>query len=140
MSTVTRRRPSSKPAPARRSSAKAAPARNRRSCPRPSLRAGLAHLLGRQTDDVWGLALLVAAGLCALGVYSSLAGPAGRILDRGAGDVFGWCRFLRPPAVGTVSLALLRESHDRSRRRRPPPRPDGEERVARPPSRVAFGA
>ncbi|HET6917522.1 MAG TPA: DNA translocase FtsK 4TM domain-containing protein [Acidimicrobiales bacterium] len=140
MSTVTRRRPSSKSAPAKRSSAKAAPARHRPSRNRPSLRAALAHLLGRQSDDVWGLALLVAAGLCALGVYSGLAGPAGRILDRGAGDVLGWCRFLLPPALGTVSWALLRESHDRSRRRRPTPRPDGEEKVARPPSRVAFGA
>jgi len=133
VSTVTRRRPSSKSAASRRTSAAKTPARRR------SLRGSLAHLLGRQSDDVWGLALLVLAGLCALGVYSSLAGPAGRVLDHGTADILGWCRYLLPPALAAVSWALLRESHERSRRRRP--RADeGDERAARPPSRVAFGA
>ena len=104
------------------------------------MRGGLSRLLGRQSDDVWGLALLVLAGLCALAVYSSLAGPAGRIVDRATADVLGWCRFILPPSLAAVSWALLRESHERSHRRRPAASPDSEERVARPPSRVAFGA
>ena len=46
---------------------------------RPS-RAGpgvLRRLLGQHFDDVWGVALVVLAALCALSVYSRLAGPAG---------------------------------------------------------------
>ena len=141
---MTRRRPSAKSRPARKGSAArtggraAKPAKQRR-----SLRSGLTHLLGRQSDDVWAIALLVLAGLCALAEYSNLAGPAGRMLDRGASDALGWSRYLLPLGLAAVSWALLRESHEHNRHPRPHrPRPAGdtEERPARRPSRVAFGA
>jgi S-DNA-T family DNA segregation ATPase FtsK/SpoIIIE len=131
VSTVTRRRPTAKPAASRRA---AKPALRKRR----SVAARLAHVLGQQSDDVWGLALLVLAGLCGLAIYSSLAGPAGRALNRGTADAVGWSRYLLAPALASVGWALLLESHERSRRR--PPRGESEERPARPPSRVALGA
>ena len=131
MTTVTRRRP----APRSRPTGKAA-SRGRR-------KRGLIRWLGPQAYDVWGLGLLVVAALCALAIYSGLAGPAGRVLDRAASDLVGGSRLLLPPALLAVSWALLRESHDRGRR---PARPsqvedveDGE-RSPRPPSRVAIGS
>ena len=132
MTTVTRRRPGAKPAPSKRTAGKP-PGRGRR-----SLGARLAHVLGRQSDDVWGLGLLVLAGLSALSIYSGLAGPAGRVLARGAADALGWGRYLLAPALACIGWALLRESHERPRRR--PRTAEGEERQARPPSRVALGA
>ena len=131
MATVTRRRPAPKARPARR----AAPKQPARRSP-----GGLRRLLGPQAYDVWGLALLVVAALCALGIYSGLAGPAGRVLDRGAADLVGWAKLLIPPALLAVSWALLRESHDRGRRSARPSAPAQEgERIPRPPSRVAVG-
>ncbi|HUE58264.1 MAG TPA: DNA translocase FtsK 4TM domain-containing protein [Acidimicrobiales bacterium] len=131
MATVTRRRPAPKTRPARRPAPKQ---RSRRS------RGGLRRLLGPQAYDVWGLALLVVAALCALGIYSGLAGPAGRVLDRGAADLVGWAKILIPPALLAVSWALLRESHDRGRRSaRPAAAVQEGEHSPRPPSRVSVG-
>ncbi len=87
-----RRRPSrpGRPAPARVGSG--APVR----------RGPLRRLLGRQSEDVWGLAVLVLAVLCALGIYSHLAGPVGRALDHGTADGLGWIRVLVPPVIAYV--------------------------------------
>jgi S-DNA-T family DNA segregation ATPase FtsK/SpoIIIE len=99
----------------------------------------MSRLLGRQADDVWGLIFLALAALGALGIYSHLAGPAGRGLERGAADLLGWVRILVPPAVAFLGWTLIRGVHHRVR-----PTPSGsapaEERVARPPARVAFGS
>src|ERR1700716_2303628 len=43
------------------------------------LREGLAGVLGRQADDVWGLLFLVIAVLAALGIYFDLLGPARQV-------------------------------------------------------------
>jgi S-DNA-T family DNA segregation ATPase FtsK/SpoIIIE len=93
-------------------------------------------LLGRQAEDVWGLAFLVLAVLCALGIYSGLAGPAGRALNRGAADALGWARVLVPPVIACLGWVLVR-----GRERRGPSRwrRDRETRGAAPPARVAFG-
>jgi DNA segregation ATPase FtsK/SpoIIIE, S-DNA-T family len=95
-------------------------------------------VLGRHADDAAGVALLVAAGLAALGIYSHLAGPAGRGLNRGAGDTVGWARILLPPALALVGWTLVRGARS----------VDGassrggavEERAGGPWARVAIGA
>jgi S-DNA-T family DNA segregation ATPase FtsK/SpoIIIE len=65
-------------------------------------------ILGGQTDDVLGMALLVVAVLAALGIYSDLAGPAGHALKTGSGDLVGWARTLLPPALALVGGSLVR--------------------------------
>ena len=52
-------------------------------------RAALATYLGRQSDDVWGLLLILAGVLAALGIYADLTGVVGQLLDRGTGAVLG---------------------------------------------------
>ena len=73
----------------------------------------LARVLGGQADDVWGVAFLVLAVLCALGIYLDLTGPAGSALRAGAGDLLGWGRVLIPPALAAVGIALVRERTER---------------------------
>jgi S-DNA-T family DNA segregation ATPase FtsK/SpoIIIE len=119
--------PARKGAPARRPS----PARGN-----TRRREGLSRLIGRQADDVWGLLLLLAAVLIALGVYGDgLAGPAGRAVGHVAADAVGWAALLLPLLVGSVGWVLIREVHPR----RSPARP-AEERIVRPPVRVGVGA
>jgi S-DNA-T family DNA segregation ATPase FtsK/SpoIIIE len=90
----------------------------------------------RPSDDLWGLVLILAAVLVALGVYTGdLAGPAGRAVARASGDLLGWARLLLPPAVATVGWAVIREAHPR----RPAQQGSAEART-RPWARVAGGA
>jgi DNA segregation ATPase FtsK/SpoIIIE, S-DNA-T family len=72
------------------------------------LRQGLAAVLGRQSDDVWGLVFLVAAAIAGLGIYLDLTGPAGEALRQGAGDLFGWGRLLVPPCLALLGAMLVR--------------------------------
>ncbi len=72
------------------------------------LRGALARSLGHQADDVWGVALLVAGLLAALGIYADLAGPAGSALGEATGRVLGAARFLVPPALAGIGLSLVR--------------------------------
>ncbi|HLY81505.1 MAG TPA: DNA translocase FtsK 4TM domain-containing protein, partial [Acidimicrobiales bacterium] len=65
-------------------------------------------ILGRQSDDVWGVVFLVAAAIAALGIYLDLTGPAGRVLRDAAGDLFGWGRLLVPPCLALVGGMLVR--------------------------------
>src|SRR5205085_7240044 len=67
--------------------------------------------LGRQADDLWGVVLLVLGLLAALGIYANLTGPAGRAVRDAARELFGWGRFLVPPALGAVGGVLLRGRH-----------------------------
>ena len=77
-------------------------------------REGLSRFIGRQSDDVWGLLLLLLAVLVALGVWGhGLAGPAGRAVDRGAGDTVGWARLLLPLLIGSMGWVLIRQVHPR---------------------------
>ena len=144
VATATRRR---RPAPKRatrrvgtgrgggRSSVR--PARGARSSGSPAWRTALRRLLGPQSEDVWGVVFLVLAVLCALGIYSDLAGPVGRGVDHGAADVFGWARGFLPPALAVLGWVLVRGSGGPASRRRsqvqsrggraPRQLPDGEE-------------
>jgi S-DNA-T family DNA segregation ATPase FtsK/SpoIIIE len=76
----------------------------------------LGGVLGRQSDDVKGLALIVVGLLAALGIYSHLAGPVGRGLEAGSADVLGWGRVLVPPALVLVGVVLVRARHRRESR------------------------
>ncbi len=81
----------------------------------------LRRLLGRQSEDVWGVAVLVLAVLAALGIYSDLAGPAGRALNHGAADAVGRARALVPPLLVYLGWVLVR-GRERPHRA---PRPGG---------------
>ena len=71
------------------------------------VRAALARALGRQADDVWGVALLVAGLLAGLGIWADLAGPAGSALGSVSAALLGWGRLLVPAAVAAVGLSLV---------------------------------
>ena len=72
------------------------------------MRTALATHLGRQADEVWGLVLLVAGVLAALGIYADLTGPAGRFVHRISNDAFGGARFLVPLILAGIGAALVR--------------------------------
>jgi DNA segregation ATPase FtsK/SpoIIIE, S-DNA-T family len=84
------------------------------------------------------MALVVLAGLAALGIYSDLAGPAGRVLDQGTGDLVGWARILVPPALALVGWVLLRGGRQPERAPARGAAVDGP--VSGPWARVAVGA
>jgi S-DNA-T family DNA segregation ATPase FtsK/SpoIIIE len=91
---------------------KKAPARKRPAPKKPSfwaqLRTTMATYLGRQSDDVWGLLLILAGVLAGLGIYADLTGPFGRVLDSGAGAVLGWGRLLVPVTLAGIGAVLVR--------------------------------
>jgi S-DNA-T family DNA segregation ATPase FtsK/SpoIIIE len=97
-------------------------------------------LLGRQSEDVWGLVFLVLAALCALAIYSHLAGPAGRGVDQGTADALGWARVLVPPALAYLGLLLV-GGRERSRAAKgPTTRGDADHLITRTPGRAAIGS
>ena len=115
MTTKTKRRPPAKKAAhARRSPA-------RRKAKKPSvgtrLREFLAAHLGRQSDDVWGVILIVAGVLAASGIYANLTGPAGHAVRDAAGAVLGYGRLLLPVALAGVGVVLVQGKgrHDPAR-------------------------
>ncbi|HET7847062.1 MAG TPA: DNA translocase FtsK 4TM domain-containing protein, partial [Acidimicrobiia bacterium] len=64
------------------------------------------NTLGRQTDDVWGLALIVLAVLIVL-AFVDKAGPVGEGIESGSLFLFGVWRFAVPAALAGVGLALI---------------------------------
>lgn len=104
--TATRARPK-KPG-SRSSGAKS----GRGKAPKPSVwsqvRDTLATYLGRQSDDVWGLLLILAGVLAALGIYANLTGPVGSVVRDGAGALVGWARLLLPPVLAGLGVVLVR--------------------------------
>jgi S-DNA-T family DNA segregation ATPase FtsK/SpoIIIE len=68
----------------------------------------LAVVLGRQADEVAGVALLVVAALAALALYGDLTGPVGRVLATVTADLVGWARLLLPPVLAYWGWALVR--------------------------------
>jgi DNA segregation ATPase FtsK/SpoIIIE, S-DNA-T family len=69
-------------------------------------RRRLRESLGRQTDDVWGLVLIVAATLVTLS-YFGLAGPVGDGIEVGARFLFGVWRFVLPVALAGIGLTMI---------------------------------
>jgi S-DNA-T family DNA segregation ATPase FtsK/SpoIIIE len=68
----------------------------------------MATHLGRQSDDVWGLLLIVTGLLAALGIYADLTGPVGRLLRDGAGALLGWASLVVPVAFVVIGGVLVR--------------------------------
>ena len=62
--------------------------------------------LGRQTDDVWGLILLVIAVLLGLAFFGQ-AGPVGQWTISGLFLLFGVWSYLVPAAVAGIGIALI---------------------------------
>ncbi len=76
---------------------------------RPTLaafRARIREHLGRQTDDVWGVALIVGALLIFLG-FLGLAGPFGRTVRDGSEVLFGLWRYLVPIGMAGIGVVLV---------------------------------
>ena len=71
------------------------------------IRDALATHLGRQSDDVWGLILIVGGLVAALGIYADLTGPAGRALRDGAGALLGWARLAAPLVLVGIGAVLV---------------------------------
>ncbi len=71
------------------------------------MKDGLAEVLGRQADDVWGVIFLALAILAASAIYLDLAGPAGQAAREGTGDILGWGRLLVPPMLALVGATLV---------------------------------
>ncbi|MFO7299100.1 MAG: DNA translocase FtsK 4TM domain-containing protein [Actinomycetes bacterium] len=70
------------------------------------MRTGLRQALGRQTDDVWGLILVVFGILVALAFFD-LAGPVGNGIDTASRFLFGVWRFALPVALAGVGVAMI---------------------------------
>jgi S-DNA-T family DNA segregation ATPase FtsK/SpoIIIE len=71
-----------------------------------ALRDRIREHLGRQTDDVWGVALIVAALLVVLG-FLGLAGPFGRAVRDGSEFLFGLWRYLVPVGMAAIGMVLI---------------------------------
>jgi S-DNA-T family DNA segregation ATPase FtsK/SpoIIIE len=71
-----------------------------------SFRDSVRNTLGRQTDDVWGLVLVVLAILVTL-AFINRAGPMGDGVESGSRFLFGVWRFAVPVALAGIGLALI---------------------------------
>ncbi|MDH3471886.1 MAG: DNA translocase FtsK, partial [Acidimicrobiia bacterium] len=79
-------------------------------------RQTISQRLGRQSDDLWGLVLVVSGALLALG-YFNLAGPVGRVAESGLQLLFGVWGYLVPVGLFIVGIGLIvrppRQDHGR---------------------------
>ena len=70
------------------------------------LRDRIKNWLGRQSDDLWGLALIVAAAVTALSFFD-LAGPVGTGTTRVVTLLFGLWAYAIPVALCALGIALI---------------------------------
>src|SRR5262245_16013342 len=131
----SRRRHSARPAPARRGSSSA---RRARSAPTAlgRGRAVAARQLSGHRHDALAVALVVLGVLCALGLWTDLAGPVGDGLADGLGATVGRARVAVPVACIAFAVVLLwpRRKPDESASD-PDPEP-----IEPPTVRIAIGA
>ena len=71
-----------------------------------AVRGSVRNTLGRQTDDVWGLILVVLAILVLL-AFVDLAGPVGEGMATGSRFLFGVWRFALPVALAGIGVAMI---------------------------------
>ncbi|HVR77498.1 MAG TPA: DNA translocase FtsK 4TM domain-containing protein [Acidimicrobiia bacterium] len=71
-----------------------------------AVRSSVRGTLGRQTDDVWGMILVVLAVLVLL-AFVDLAGPVGRGMASASLFLFGVWRFALPVALAGIGIALI---------------------------------
>ena len=103
------------------------PASRSRSTPRrpPPNRLGqtAATALEGHGADAWGLALVAAGLVAALGTYADLAGPLGRAVAIATGGAVGLVKAVVPVALVAAGIALLRDGRaaDDDEAEPPPP-------------------
>ena len=71
-----------------------------------AVRSSVRNTLGRQTDDIWGLILVVLAILVLL-AFVDLAGPVGEGMASGSRLMFGVWRFALPIALAGIGVAMI---------------------------------
>ncbi len=71
-----------------------------------AIRDSVRSTLGRQTDDVWGLVLVVLSILVTLAFFGR-AGPIGNGMESGSLFLFGVWRFALPVALAGMGVALI---------------------------------
>ena len=71
-----------------------------------AFRDSVRETLGRQTDDVWGLLLVVIAILVTL-AFIDRAGPVGDGVESGSRFLFGVWRFALPLALAGIGIAMI---------------------------------
>ena len=71
-----------------------------------AVRGSVRNTLGRQTDDIWGLILVVLAVLVLL-AFVDLAGPVGEGMAGGSRFLFGVWRFAVPVALAGIGVAMI---------------------------------
>ena len=81
-----------------------------------AFRTSVRETLGRQTDDVWGLVLIVLAILVTL-AYVDKAGPVGEGIETGSRFLFGVWMYAVPVALTGIGVALIVEKPREGARR-----------------------
>lgn len=71
------------------------------------MREGGERHLGRQADDIWGIAFLVFAAITGLGLNFDAAGPFGHAFTLASGTLFGLGRYVIPPCLVVGAVVLL---------------------------------
>jgi S-DNA-T family DNA segregation ATPase FtsK/SpoIIIE len=71
-----------------------------------AVRSSVRNTLGRQTDDIWGL-ILVVVGILVLLAFVDLAGPVGEGMAGGSRVLFGVWRFALPVALAGIGVAMI---------------------------------
>jgi S-DNA-T family DNA segregation ATPase FtsK/SpoIIIE len=71
-----------------------------------AVRSSVRNTLGRQTDDIWGLILVVVAVLVLL-AFVDLAGPVGQGMADGSRFLLGVWRFALPIALAGIGVAMI---------------------------------
>ncbi len=105
----TSARTGSRPKAASRSASTAQRSRSRAPGP-PQGRSALARIadiLQRQRADIWGVVLIVAGILAAIGIVFGALGPAGVALRHGSALAIGWARFVVPFLLVAVGIVLI---------------------------------
>jgi DNA segregation ATPase FtsK/SpoIIIE-like protein len=64
-------------------------------------------LVGAQPDDAWGLLLVIAGILLALGIHFGVLGPAGNAIRTGGGRLLGWGEDVIPASFLVGGLLLV---------------------------------
>ncbi len=70
------------------------------------LRSRIRASLGRQTDDVWGLVLIVLAILICLAFFG-MAGPVGNGIENSLKFLFGIWRYALPVALAAIGVVMI---------------------------------
>jgi S-DNA-T family DNA segregation ATPase FtsK/SpoIIIE len=79
--------------------------------------AAVKAAVGGRENEFLGIGIVVVAVLAALAIYLDVAGPLGDAIDTGLGWLVGLGRFLLPPAIALLGVALIRRNESEHRLR-----------------------